>query len=149
MNAILVFFLRLIFVLLSYIFIGWIGYTIFTDLKQTGLSKKLESFPLLSVQMKLGREQIEKQFEYPEIVIGRDTTCDFTLDDDTISLHHSKLSFHHRQWWLEDLGSTNGSYVNNTLVEEPVVLTSGDQLRLGRINLKISINSTLIGENNE
>lgn len=149
MNAILVFLLRLIFVLLSYLFIGWIGYTIFKDLNGTGFSKKTITVPPITLQTIIDQEQVRKRFLIPEIIIGRDPACDFPINDDTISLRHSKLTYHHKQWWVEDLGSTNGSYLNDTFVEDPIVLTSGDQLRLGRLILSIKINFMLNGEKNE
>ena len=132
MNAILVFVLRLIFILVSYLFIGWIGYAIFTDLREKDIRKKDKSIPSISLQTEFDQEQVKKRFTIPEIIIGRDPACDLPLEDETISLRHSKLSFHHKQWWVEDLGSTNGTFVNETLVEEPIALTSGDRLRLGR-----------------
>ena len=149
MNAILVFVLRLIFVLLSYLFIGWIGYTIFTDLRSKQANTKVKTIPPIILRTEIGEEQVEKQFAIPEIIIGRDPACDFPLDDETISLRHSKISFHHKQWWVEDLGSTNGTYVNEAMIEEPLVLTSSDQLRLGRKTLNIKINFVVNGESNE
>jgi pSer/pThr/pTyr-binding forkhead associated (FHA) protein len=149
MNALLVFLLRLIFMLLSYLFIGWVAYIIFMGLHEKGLGKKSKSIPAIRLQTEIDHEPVSKRFTIPEITIGRDPACDFPLNDDTISLRHSKLSFHHKQWWVEDLGSTNGSYVNETMLEEPVVLTKGDQLRLGRKLLTININSGENGENHE
>lgn len=149
MNAILVFVLRLIFVLLSYLFIGWIGYSIFMDLRGKDVRQKSQFVPPIRLKTEIDLERFEKQFTTPEIVIGRDPTCDFPLDDETISLRHTKLSFHNKQWWVEDLGSTNRTYVNDIMVEDPVVLTSGDHLRLGRKILKIQINFTGNGDSNE
>ena len=149
MNAILVFVLRLIFVLLSYLFLGWIGYTIFTDLRGKNVRTKGKVIPPISLQTEIEDDQVEKQFTTPEIIIGRDPACDFPLDDETISLRHSKISFHHKQWWVEDLGSTNGTYVNEAVVEEPVVLTSSDHLRLGRKSFNIKINNGVNGEYHE
>ena len=149
MNAILVFLLRLIFTLLSYLFIGWMVYSIYMDLRQKGLGKKAKTIPPITLQAEIDQEPVYKRFTIPEITIGRDPACDFPIQDDTISLKHSKLTFHHQQWWIQDLGSTNGSYVNETEVKEPVVLTNDDQLKLGRITLSININSTANGEQNE
>lgn len=149
MNAILLFLLRLIFILLSYIFVGWIGYSIYTDLTGRSASKKWKSIPPLTLQIEIDQEQVNKSFSIPEILIGRDPACDFPINDDTISLRHAKISFHHKQWWAEDLDSTNGSYINEILIEEPVVLTNSDHLRLGRKILSIKINSTMNGDNDE
>ena len=149
MNAILVFLLRLIFTLLSYLFIGWMVYSIYMDLREKGLGKTVKSIPAISLQTITDQEPVYKRFTNPEIIIGRDPACDFPIQDDTISLRHSKLTYHHRQWWITDLGSTNGSYVNEAQVDEPVVLTNGDNLRLGRKTLSITINTAANGEQNE
>lgn len=149
MNAILVFLLRLIFILLSYLFIGWMVYSIYMDLRQKGLGKQAKAIPYITLQTTIDQESVYKRFNIPEIAIGRDPACDFPIQDDTISLRHSKLAFHHQQWWIQDLDSTNGTFVNETEVEEPVVLTNGDQLKLGRKVLSININSTANGEQNE
>jgi pSer/pThr/pTyr-binding forkhead associated (FHA) protein len=149
MNAILVLLLRLIFVLLSYIFIGWIGYSIYTDLNVKRGVKKWKAIPSLTFQIEIDQEQINKSFSIPEIIIGRDPTCDFPIDDETISLRHIKISFHHKQWWAEDLCSTNGSYINEILIKEPVALTNGDQLRLGRKILSIKTNTSINGDRHE
>lgn len=148
MNAILVFLLRLIFVLLSYLFIGWIGYIIYKDIQGMNLSNKGTTIPPITLQTTVDQEQISKRFSIPEIIIGRDPACDFPLNDETISLRHSKLSYHHKQWWVEDLGSTNGTFLNDNLIEEPIILSNDDRVRLGRKTFTIITNSTSNGENN-
>lgn len=55
------------------------------------------------------------------------------LQDETASAHHPRLSFHEGQWWLEDLGSRNGTTVNGIALEGPLVLTYGDQIAFGRV----------------
>ena len=149
MNAFLVFLLRLIIVLLSYLFIGWMTYSIYVDLSGRGMGKRGKSIAAIRLQTEIDQEPVSKRFTIPEVILGRDPACDFPINDDTISLRHSKLSFHHNQWWVEDLGSTNGSYINETLLDEPVVLINGDLLRLGRKILTININSAANGEKNE
>ena len=83
----------------------------------------------------MDQQKIIKQYEKPEIFIGRDPSCDFSLDDTTISLRHCKLSFHHKQWWAEDLGSTNGTLLNQVPIENPVILADGDEIGVGRVTI--------------
>lgn len=141
MNAILVFILRLILIVLAYLFIGWMGYTIFMDLKQERYPKKQEEVPAITVMEAAGQQGQEKQFSMGEIIIGRDPTCNFPLEDETISLRHCRLFFERKQWWVEDLDSTNGSYLNDERLETSTVLTNNDELRLGQVTLTITINS--------
>lgn len=140
MNPILTFALRLILILLSYAFVGWVGYAIYADLRG-GFRKRAEKgVPPITLETQLDQQPLVWRFKKPEIILGRDPACDFPLDDERISLRHCKLSFHHNQWWTEDLASTNGTYLNNVLIESAVILTDRDELRLGQINLSIKIN---------
>lgn len=139
MNAIIVFIVRLLIILLTYTFVGWIAFTIYADLRGPTREKdKAQVTPITLITI-IDQEKIRKHFTKPEIIIGRDPACDFPLDDFMISARHCKLSYHHKQWWAEDLGSTNGSYLNNTLIETAVVLTDGDDLQLGQIHVTIQI----------
>jgi pSer/pThr/pTyr-binding forkhead associated (FHA) protein len=139
MNEILVLILRVLLILLSYLFIGWISYTIFKDLQTTILGRKQPIIPMIEITAIIDQTTYERRFKIPEVILGRDPACDFPLNDNTISLRHCKLSFHDKQWWAEDLDSTNGSFLNENLITNPVVLTNQDKLRLGQINLSIII----------
>ncbi len=63
--------------------------------------------------------------------VGRTTENDVTIVDWSVSRHHARLVFHQGQWFAEDLGSANGTYVNGELVRAPVLLTPGCEMRLG------------------
>jgi pSer/pThr/pTyr-binding forkhead associated (FHA) protein len=90
--------------------------------------------------MSLAEENAQTyQFSTPEVSLGRDSTSDCQLNDDTVSAEHARLSYHHSNWWITDLGSKNGTYLNQEKVNEPHVLTSGDQIRCGQVILFISI----------
>lgn len=66
--------------------------------------------------------------------IGRGTDCDVRLDDNLASRQHARLEpiAAGRIYSLHDLGSTNGTFVNGQLVEDPVALQDGDKIRVGR-----------------
>ncbi|HLF70512.1 MAG TPA: DUF3662 and FHA domain-containing protein, partial [Actinomycetota bacterium] len=64
------------------------------------------------------------------ITIGRSTSSGIALSDPNASRDHAQLSFKEDAWWLTDLGSTNGTLVNDTLIKERR-LTSGDRIRIG------------------
>ena len=140
MNAIIVFIVRLLIILLTYTFVGWITFVIYTDLRGSSLEKGKTPVTPITLIASIDQEKTTRHFTIPEIIIGRDPACNFPLDDVTISARHCKLSFHHNQWWAEDLGSTNGSYLNDTLIETAVVLADGDDLQLGQIHTSIQIN---------
>ncbi len=79
------------------------------------------------------------RFSTPEVVIGRAPDCDCVLDDNTVSARHSLIVYKHGQWWLRDAGSTNGTFLNDTRLEEAAVLRDGDQVRCGQVVLNIHI----------
>ena len=140
MNPILVFALRLLLILLAYTFIGWLVYLIFTDLRKNAGKTGAMPVPPISLTAAVDDEPDSRQFSMPPLTIGRDPASEYCLDHPTISLRHCRLTFHHKQWWAEDLESTNGSYLNNNQIVSPAVITDGDELRLGEILIKININ---------
>ena len=89
----------------------------------------------------------EYEFNQAELTIGRDPTCECSLDEPTISARHARLSYHHAQWWVEDLHSRNGSFLNDEPVRSKVVITSGDSLRCGSIVMIIDIEQDAAGHN--
>jgi pSer/pThr/pTyr-binding forkhead associated (FHA) protein len=69
--------------------------------------------------------------EGDQIVIGRDSSNGVAINDAEISRKHSRLSFQGGKYVLEDLGSTNGTFVNGQRLAGPVVLKPGDVVSLG------------------
>ncbi|MEX1667714.1 FHA domain-containing protein [Zhongshania guokunii] len=65
------------------------------------------------------------------VVIGRDSDSDVTIAKDLLSRRHAKLSYVDNRWMLEDLGSTNGTYINNRLLNRPTEVKSGDVIKFG------------------
>lgn len=66
------------------------------------------------------------------VTLGRAADCTLVLDDDYASSHHSRLYPHEGTWVIEDLGSTNGTWIDRTRVTGPTVLAMGQPLRIGR-----------------
>jgi pSer/pThr/pTyr-binding forkhead associated (FHA) protein len=69
--------------------------------------------------------------EGDQLIIGRDSSNSITINDAEISRKHSRLSFQGGKYVLEDLGSTNGTFVNGQRLAGPVVLKPGDVISLG------------------
>lgn len=140
MNAITALVLRVLLLTLAYVFVGRIGYIIYQDLRAQFRSKAVSGGTPIILRSVVDQEPIEKHFIKPEIILGRDPDCDFTINDETISLRHCKLSYHHKQWWAVDLESTNGSFLNDNLIDSAIIITDGDELRLGKVSIHIIIN---------
>lgn len=69
------------------------------------------------------------------VLIGRGTDCDFRIGERSVSRRHCSIHAHDDGVWVEDLGSTNHSYVNDRAIEHQR-LQDGDQLRIGKTVLK-------------
>nr|WP_284328140.1 FHA domain-containing protein [Demequina litorisediminis] len=70
------------------------------------------------------------------ILIGRSPTCTLVIDDDYCSAKHCRIFPEGDQWRVEDLGSTNGTYLDNQRVGDPMPFKRGDHLRLGATTLE-------------
>lgn len=75
----------------------------------------------------------------PVTGIGRDLDNEVVLADPTVSGRHAVINLRDGAWWVEDLGSTNGTFVNGKAVEPgaPVITRSGDVVRLGAVRLRL------------
>ena len=96
----------------------------------------------LSIQKPETANEI-KHFLQPEVVIGRDPTCECSVNHDTVSARHARLSYHHEQWWLEDLKSKNGTFLNRERLETPAVVVNGDEIGCGSVTLNIHLTGSL------
>jgi FHA domain-containing protein len=72
--------------------------------------------------------------ESTQLTIGRGLNNDIILEDTRVSRHHAQLRYRSRRFWVADLGSTNGTYVNGEPVEEQAV-RDGDVISLGGLEL--------------
>ena len=69
--------------------------------------------------------------------IGRNVNSTIFIDDDFVSANHAMLTFRGRSWFIEDQGSTNGTYVNGHRIDRPVALSFGDELTIGRVRMRL------------
>jgi pSer/pThr/pTyr-binding forkhead associated (FHA) protein len=69
--------------------------------------------------------------------IGRNVNNTIFVEDDFVSANHAMLTFRGRSWFVEDQGSTNGTYVNGHRIDRPVALSFGDELTFGRVRMRL------------
>jgi pSer/pThr/pTyr-binding forkhead associated (FHA) protein len=72
-----------------------------------------------------------------EVTLGRAAGCQITLDDTYISQLHARVYARDGRWLVEDLGSTNGTYLNRQRVSGPMVMHAGDRLQVGNTVLEL------------
>lgn len=66
------------------------------------------------------------------ILLGRGTDAAIRLDDDYVSTRHARFATNGEQWFVEDLGSTNGTYLGSQRITTPIPIGLGIQVRLGK-----------------
>jgi hypothetical protein len=71
------------------------------------------------------------------ILIGRANDSTLVLTDDYASTRHARISETNNVWYLEDLGSTNGTYVGQTKVSGPLPLEAGVVIRIGKTAMEL------------
>lgn len=71
------------------------------------------------------------------ILLGRNPECTLVLDDDFASGRHARIFEQGDAWCVEDLGSTNGTYVEGQRLTEPVALRDGSRMQIGTTVLEL------------
>lgn len=75
----------------------------------------------------------------PLTSLGRSPTNTIVLMDTFCSQEHALVTRRGGQWWLEDRHSSNGTLLNGERINEPVVVSSGDVIGIGRVQLKLEL----------
>lgn len=83
-----------------------------------------------------GTQEVQLSPSPAPIHLGRAPDNTIVISDPTVSSRHARLYLQGNQWYIQDLGSTNGTFVNNLRVtQHPVRI--GDQIRLGAIVIQV------------
>jgi pSer/pThr/pTyr-binding forkhead associated (FHA) protein len=73
----------------------------------------------------------------PSMAVGRAPECEIRLDDTYVSQQHARIFGKSEKWYVEDLGSTNGTYVNDQKLGAPAQVEPGDKIRVGTTVLEL------------
>lgn len=129
--------LRITAALSLYVFLGLMLYVLWQD----GI-RNSEAFPysawLVLVEspadLVLNHESV--YVLKPITPIGRGPSNLIAIPDTFISTTHALIYLRNGQWWLEDQQSHNGTLLNDIPIEEPVVLSAGDEFSIGRVKFR-------------
>lgn len=146
----LLFLLRLTSAGLLLAFLGMLIWYLYRDLKATrranakqgmhwGLLRVMESSspsPTVDTLIELA----------PVTTVGRNNRNSIVIDDTYVSGEHALLTWRDSQWWLEDLGSRNGTYLNDVLITDPVIISLGDIITIGSVKFKLESITRQAGE---
>lgn len=71
------------------------------------------------------------------LIMGRSPSAAIVIDDGYASDEHARIDSNGNGWAVEDLGSTNGTFVNGAKVSRVTILNSGDQIRIGKTRIEV------------
>lgn len=129
---------RLLFLGLLYLFLFRIARALVGDLRSAAREPGAELGRLVVVASPGGEPAEGSSLALDAIAtIGRDVNNAIVVDDQFASAEHAILTFRGRAWYVEDLGSTNGTFVNGAPVEGVVPLGFGDIVQVGQVRLRL------------
>lgn len=132
--------LRYVFLFLLYIFVLLVARTVYRELSPVPRAKAVHE-PARKVIGKRGaylvitgkggrRRRVDWEVS-KEVLIGRAPECSVCLQDEFASNLHAKIYQAEGRFYVEDLGSTNGTYVNGRRINYPTELRGGDNIKVG------------------
>ena len=140
--------LRLLLLVLQLAFLGLLYVILFGFSRSLLRDLRSAEVTQMASQSGIGRlAVVESPVEEPAIgssialgpinSIGRDVNSPIFIDADFVSGGHAMLTFRGRSWFIEDQGSTNGTYVNGHRIDRAVALSFGDELTIGRVRMRL------------
>lgn len=140
-TPLILFWLRVGSAVLLLAFLGLIAWSLLQDLRVTREAMMTRGVGLgaLRVIANTGSHpSVNTVFELsPVTTLGRNSRNTIVLDDTYVSGEHVLLAWRDAQWWLEDLGSRNGTLLNDAPLVDPTVISAGDILTVGGVQLKL------------
>jgi hypothetical protein len=129
---------RLLFLALLYLFLLRIARALVGDLRAAAREPGAELGRLVVVASPGGEPAEGTSLALDAIAtIGRDVNNAIVVEDPFVSAEHAILTFRGRAWYVEDLGSTNGTFVNGSPVEAVLPLGFGDVVQVGQVRLRL------------
>jgi hypothetical protein len=129
---------RLALLALVWLFLFAVARVLLRDVRRAAAEPGAELGRLVVVASPDGQPPVGARFPIDAVTtIGRDLASTVVIGDAFASSEHAVITYRGRAWFIEDRGSTNGTYVNGSLVEAVVPLAVGDEIQLGRVRLRL------------
>ena len=129
---------RLLFLGLLYLFLARIIRALMRDLRAAAREPSDRPGRLVVLESPSGEPPTGHSFVLDVITpLGRDVNNAIVIDDPFASTDHAVLTYRGRSWYLEDLDSTNGSYVNGHRVDGVSTIGFGDELQIGQVRMRL------------
>lgn len=129
---------RIAFLVLLYLFLYRVIRALLRDLRAAAAQRGSSPGRLVVVAAPSGEPAPGRSFDLDAITtLGRDVNNAIVIDDPFASSEHAVLTYRGRGWYVEDLGSTNGTFVNGRAVAAVAPLAFGDELAIGQVRLRL------------
>ena len=129
---------RLLFLALLYLFLARVIRVLLRDLRAAAREPTERPGRLVVLDSPGGEPEVGRSFGLDVITsLGRDVNNAIVIDDPFASAEHAVLTYRGRNWYLEDLRSTNGSYVNGHPISGVAALGFGDEVQIGQVRLRL------------
>jgi pSer/pThr/pTyr-binding forkhead associated (FHA) protein len=139
---VVIFIIRVLLTVLLYVFLVAVFVVLWRDLRTTAQ-------PSMAIQERKAKLIVLASCDgldadavfplQPFTTVGRGPANTIVVPDTFASAEHALISWRGGQWWLEDLGSRNGTRLNDETVTTPAVLSAGDVISVGQVKLKVEI----------
>jgi hypothetical protein len=129
---------RLLFLALLYLFLARVVRALLVDLRAAARQPGAALGRLVVVESPSGDPEAGRSFDLDAITtLGRDVNNAIVVEDPFASAEHAVLTYRGRSWYVEDLGSTNGTYINGRAVASVAPLGFGDEVGIGQVRLRL------------
>ena len=138
MSAGIILTLRVLASLSLYAFLGLIIFILWKDL--INAEKTIASNLQTPITIRDISQDEARNFRDNEIFVGRDKLAQIRFQhDEAVSNMHARLFYKENNWWVEDLLSTNGTFLNQNPINTPAIIISGDQITCGKTTIEITM----------
>jgi pSer/pThr/pTyr-binding forkhead associated (FHA) protein len=129
---------RLLFLALLFLVLYQVVRVLLRDLRAATRERSTAVGRLVVVESPSGEPAVGRSFDLDAITtLGRDVNNAIVIDDPFASTDHAVLTYRGRSWYVEDAGSTNGTYLNGRPIASIAAMGFGDELGIGQVRLRL------------